>query len=54
VGRPSALVYAAGLQPFPPARLEQFAVDLPDAGPQWVADQVFIRFSPTALPAASA
>ncbi len=26
--------------------LEQFAVDLPDAGPQWVADQVFYQIFP--------
>uniref|UniRef100_UPI00402B05D4 Acarbose hydrolase n=1 Tax=Klebsiella grimontii TaxID=2058152 RepID=UPI00402B05D4 len=31
---------------FPPARLEQFAVDLPDSGPQWVADQVFYQIFP--------
>ena len=30
----------------PPARLEQFAVDVPDIGPQWAADQIFIRSSP--------
>jgi alpha-glucosidase len=29
------------VSPFPAGRLEQFAVDLPDNGPQWVADQVF-------------
>ena len=28
-----------GFSRFPPARLEQFAVDVPDNGPQWVADQ---------------
>lgn len=32
--------------------LEQFAVDHPDNGPQWVNDQVFTRFSQTALRAA--
>jgi len=32
-----------GLSRFPPARLEQFAVDAPDSGPQWVADQVFYQ-----------
>lgn len=35
-----------GLSRFPPARLEQFAVDLPDDGPQWVADQVFYQIFP--------
>jgi alpha-glucosidase len=35
-----------GFQRFPPARLEQFAVDLPDSGPQWVADQVFYQIFP--------
>lgn len=35
-----------GLQSFPPARLEQFSVDLPDSGPQWVADQVFYQIFP--------
>lgn len=35
-----------GLNRFPPARLEQFAVDLPDSGPQWVADQVFYQIFP--------
>ncbi len=45
-------VHAAGFNRFPPARLEQFAVDLPDSGPQWVADQVFIKFSLTVLRAA--
>ena len=35
-----------GFSRFPPARLEQFAVDLPDAGPQWVADQVFYQIFP--------
>lgn len=42
-----------GFSRFPPARLEQFAVDVPDNGPQWVADQVFTKFSRTVLPAAS-
>ncbi|WP_312928148.1 alpha amylase N-terminal ig-like domain-containing protein, partial [Pseudescherichia sp.] len=32
-----------GFSRFPPARLEQFAVDAPDSGPQWVADQVFYQ-----------
>lgn len=35
-----------GFSRFPPARLEQFAVDLPDAGAQWVADQVFYQIFP--------
>lgn len=35
-----------GFTRFPPARLEQFAIDLPDAGPQWVADQVFYQIFP--------
>ena len=35
-----------GFNRFPPARLEQFAVDLPDSGPQWVADQVFYQIFP--------
>ena len=35
-----------GLSRFPPARLEQFAVDAPDSGPQWVADQVFYQIFP--------
>lgn len=35
-----------GFQRFPPARLEQFAVDVPDSGPQWVADQVFYQIFP--------
>lgn len=35
-----------GFSRFPPARLEQFAVDLPDSGPQWVADQVFYQIFP--------
>lgn len=42
-----------GFNRFPPARLEQFAVDLPDSGPQWVADQVFYQIFLTVLPAAS-
>ncbi len=33
----------------PSGGLEQFAVDHPDNGPQWVNDQVFTRFSRTAL-----
>ncbi|WP_373859152.1 maltodextrin glucosidase [Klebsiella variicola subsp. variicola] len=35
-----------GFTRFPPARLEQFAIDLPDAGPQWVADQMFYQIFP--------
>ncbi|WP_269564080.1 maltodextrin glucosidase [Kosakonia radicincitans] len=35
-----------GFSRFPPARLEQFAVDAPDDGPQWVADQVFYQIFP--------
>lgn len=35
-----------GFTRFPPARLEQFAIDLQDAGPQWVADQVFYQIFP--------
>ncbi len=35
-----------GFTRFPPARLEQFAIALPDAGPQWVADQVFYQSFP--------
>jgi len=35
-----------GFARFPPARLEQFAVDYPDNGPQWVADQVFYQIFP--------
>lgn len=35
-----------GFTRFPPARLELFAIDLPDAGPQWVADQVFYQIFP--------
>ena len=35
-----------GLRSIPPARLEQFAVDLPDDGPQWVQDQIFYQIFP--------
>jgi alpha-glucosidase len=35
-----------GFSRFPPARLEQFAVDYPDHGPQWVNDQVFYQIFP--------
>ena len=35
-----------GFNRFPPARLEQFAVDLPDSGPQLVAEQVYYQNFP--------
>ena len=35
-----------GFSRFPPARLEQYAVDYPDNGPQWVNDQVFYQIFP--------
>lgn len=35
-----------GIGSIPPARLEQFAVDLPDDGPQWVQDQIFYQIFP--------
>ena len=35
-----------GFRRFPPARLELFAVDVPDSGPQWVPDQVFYQIFP--------
>ncbi|MBJ9265562.1 maltodextrin glucosidase [Citrobacter freundii] len=35
-----------GFSRFPPARLEQFAIDVPDNGPQWVADQIFYQIFP--------
>ncbi|XPE40884.1 hypothetical protein ACNKHK_02035 [Shigella flexneri] len=35
-----------GFSRFPPARLEQFAVDVPDIGPLWSADQVFYQNLP--------
>ncbi|HEY4469461.1 MAG TPA: maltodextrin glucosidase [Klebsiella sp.] len=35
-----------GFNRFPPARLEQFAIDLPDSGPQWVTEQVFYQIFP--------
>mgnify|MGYP000013602640 CR=1 FL=1 len=38
-----------GFSRFPPARLEQFAVDYPDSGPQWLTIRSFTRFSRTAL-----
>ncbi len=45
VARSPALVYTAGLQPNAPARLEQFAVDVPDIAPQWARIRFFIRSS---------
>lgn len=44
------MVWPLGFSVIPPAQLAQFAVDVPDSGPDWVADQVFIRSSPIALP----
>jgi alpha-glucosidase len=35
-----------GMGAFPPPRLETFAVDYPDTGPGWVADQVFYQIFP--------
>ncbi|WP_202302182.1 maltodextrin glucosidase [Dryocola clanedunensis] len=35
-----------GFAQIPPARLEQFAFDAPDEGPQWVQDQVFYQIFP--------
>ncbi|MBJ3814776.1 maltodextrin glucosidase [Shimwellia pseudoproteus] len=35
-----------GMADFPPARLAQFAIDTPDDGPDWVADQVFYQIFP--------
>lgn len=35
-----------GFSAYPPAKLEMFAIDLPDAGPQWVQDQVFYQIFP--------
>lgn len=35
-----------GFSQIPPARLEQFAVDVPDIGPQWAADQIFYQIFP--------
>ncbi|MGP3593739.1 maltodextrin glucosidase [Vagococcus sp. WN89Y] len=42
-----------GFSRFPPARLEQFATDCPDSGPQWVADQVFYQIFPDRFARAS-
>lgn len=35
-----------GFSRMPPARLEQFAIDVPDIGPQWAADQIFYQIFP--------
>ncbi|MEQ6279293.1 maltodextrin glucosidase [Kluyvera sp. 142053] len=35
-----------GFSEIPPAKLELFTYDSPDAGPQWVADQVFYQIFP--------
>ena len=35
-----------GFSRMPPARLEQFAVDVPDIDPQWAADQIFYQIFP--------
>ena len=35
-----------GFSAFPPAKLELFAFDCPDAGPQWVTEQVFYQIFP--------
>lgn len=35
-----------GFSEIPPAKLELFGYDSPDAGPQWVADQVFYQIFP--------
>ena len=35
-----------GFSAYPPARLEQFAVDVSDTGPDWVQDQVFYQIFP--------
>ncbi|AYW90155.1 maltodextrin glucosidase [Yersinia pseudotuberculosis] len=35
-----------GFSVIPPAQLAQFAVDVPDSGPDWVADQVFYQIFP--------
>lgn len=31
-----------GFSVVPPAQLAQFAIELPDSGPDWVADQIFL------------
>ena len=35
-----------GWSPTPPGQLAQFAVDEPDHGPEWVADQLFYQIFP--------
>ena len=35
-----------GFSAFPPAKLELFAFDCPDAGPQWVTEQIFYQIFP--------
>lgn len=35
-----------GFSRMPPARLEQFAIDVPDIGSQWAADQIFYQIFP--------
>lgn len=35
-----------GFSRMPPARQEQFAIDVPDIGPQWAADQIFYQIFP--------
>ncbi|RIF89747.1 maltodextrin glucosidase [Shigella boydii] len=42
-----------GFSRMPPARLEQFAVDVPDIGPQWAADQIFYQIFPDRFAARS-
>lgn len=46
MARSPALVYTARLQPNAAARQEQFAIDVPDIGPQWAADQIFYQIFP--------
>ena len=43
-----------GWSPTPPGQLAQFAVDEPDHGPEWVADQLFYQIFPIGSPAAAA
>ena len=35
-----------GFSDFPPAKLDLFALDWPDNGPQWVSDQIFYQIFP--------
>lgn len=35
-----------GFSAIPPGQLEQFAVSVPDSGPDWVADQIFYQIFP--------